>query len=123
MISLGREGYRKQAKAIFETSYAMQAVIRQHPELRILGDPSFCYSFTSDVFDIYHVNDFMKKRGWRFNGQQYPNAIHMCVTRPQSQPGVLDVFTRDLAEAVAYGRDHKEETPVSAGYLRRLARR
>ena len=59
---------------------AMQAVVRSHPELRIIGRPTFCFSFTSDAFDIYHVNDFMRERGWRFNGQQYPNAIHMAVT-------------------------------------------
>ena len=45
---------------------------------------------------------------------QYPNAIHMCVTRPQSQPGVVEAFARDLAEAVAYGREHADETPASA---------
>ena len=28
--------------------------------------------------------------GWRFNGQQYPNALHMAVTRPQTQPGVVE---------------------------------
>ena len=37
--------------------------VRAHPELRIIGNPSFCFSFTSDVFDIYHVNDAMKARG------------------------------------------------------------
>ena len=34
----------------------------------------------------------MRTRGWRFNGQQYPNAIHMAVTRPQTQPGVVEAF-------------------------------
>ena len=52
-----------------------------------MGEPTFCFSFTSDEFDIYHVNDFMRRRGWRFNGQQYPNAIHMAVTRPADPAG------------------------------------
>ncbi len=65
----------------------MQDAVRSHPELRIIGTPTFCFSFTSDEFDIYHVNDFMRTKGWRFNGQQYPNAIHMAVTRPQTQDG------------------------------------
>lgn len=114
LVSLGRQGYLRQAQAIFETSYAMQDVVRRHPELRIMGSPSFCFSITSDEFDIYHVNDCMKKRGWRFNGQQYPNAIHMCVTRPQAQSGVVEAFAQDLAEAVAYGKTHADETPESA---------
>jgi hypothetical protein len=56
----------------------------------------------------------MRKKGWRFNGQQYPNAIHMCVTRPQTQPGVVDRFRADLAEAVAFALDHRDEAPFSA---------
>ena len=113
LVSLGREGYRGYAKAIFETADTMKAAVRSHPELRIMGDPSFVFSFTSDEFDIYHVNDFMRLRGWRFNGQQYPNAIHMAVTRPQTQPGVADTFATDLAEAVEYAKEHATDAPKS----------
>jgi glutamate/tyrosine decarboxylase-like PLP-dependent enzyme len=114
MVSLGRSGYLAYAKQIFETSFAMQDAVRSHPELRILGDATFLFAFTSDEFDIYHVNDFMRLRGWRFNGQQYPNAIHMAVTRPQTQPGVVDAFAADLDEAVAYALEHRDEAPKSA---------
>ena len=94
LVSIGREGYLGYAKAIFETADAMKDAVRSHPELRIMGDPTFCFSFTSDEFDIYHVNDSMRAEGWRFNGQQYPNAIHMAVTRPQTQPGVVETLHR-----------------------------
>jgi len=104
MVQLGREGYRRYAEQIFATAATMQAAVRSHPELRILGQPTFLFSFTSDEFDVYHVNDAMRERGWRFNGQQYPNALHMAVTRPQTQPGVAEAFAADLAEAVAYAR-------------------
>jgi glutamate/tyrosine decarboxylase-like PLP-dependent enzyme len=115
MVSMGRDGYLKYARAIFETAEAMKGAVRSHPELRIMGaNPTFCFSFTSDDFDIYHVNDFMRTKGWRFNGQQYPNAIHMAVTRPQTQPGLADEFARDLAEAVDYARGHKDEKPMSS---------
>jgi glutamate/tyrosine decarboxylase-like PLP-dependent enzyme len=104
MVQLGREGYRDYAKAIFETAAAMQEVVRAHPELTIMGSPTFCFSFRSDEFDIYHVADAMKPNGWRFNGQQYPNAIHMAVTRPQTQPGVVEAFAEDLDDAVEYAK-------------------
>jgi glutamate/tyrosine decarboxylase-like PLP-dependent enzyme len=113
MIQLGREGYRRYAQQIFETSGAMQEAVRSHPELKILGSPTFLFSFTSDEFDIYHVNDFMREKGWRFNGQQYPNALHMAVTRPQTQPGVTEAFAGDLAEAVDYAKSHADEAPRS----------
>ena len=113
MVALGREGYLGYARQIFETAFAMQDVVREHPELRVIGSPTFCFSFTSDDFDIYHVNDFMRTKGWRFNGQQYPNAIHMAVTRPQTRPGLVDEFAADLDEAVAYAHEHRDETPKS----------
>ena len=114
MVTLGREGYLRYAKRIFETSFAMQEAVRSHPELRLQGKPTFLFSFTSDAFDVYHVNDFMRTRGWRFNGQQYPNAIHMAVTRPQTQPGVVEAFATDLDAAVAYAKAHASEQPKSA---------
>jgi hypothetical protein len=81
-----------------------------------MGTPSFLFSFTSDEFDIYLVNDFLRTRGWRMNGQQYPNAIHMAVTRPQTQPGVVERWATDLAEAVAYAQSHRDE-PAKSGAI------
>jgi glutamate/tyrosine decarboxylase-like PLP-dependent enzyme len=113
MVSLGRNGYLDKARKVFETAFAMQAEVKKQPALRMMGDPTFCFSFTSDAFDIYHVNDFMKKRGWRFNGQQFPSAIHMCVTGPQTQGGVPERFGADLAEAVAYAQNPDQPVPKS----------
>jgi len=113
MVAMGRDGYRRYAQRIFETSAAMQDAVRSHPELRILGSPTFLFAFTSDDIDIYLVNDELKNRGWRMNGLQYPNAIHMCVTRPQTQPGVAEAFADDLAGAVAYAHEHHGEAAMS----------
>jgi glutamate/tyrosine decarboxylase-like PLP-dependent enzyme len=113
MVHLGRTGYREYAKAIFAASSAMQDAVRAHDALRIMGKPSFLFSFTSDEFDIYHVNDFLRTRGWRMNGQQYPNAIHMAVTRPQTQPGTVERWTQDLEDAVRYAHEHRDATPAS----------
>jgi len=115
MMSLGRAGYREKARKIFDTAFAMQAAVSGHPELKLMGRPTFCFSFSSDVFNIYHVNDFMKTRGWRFNGQQNPAAIHMCVTGPQTQEGVVAAFSDDLAEAVTYARQPPQAEPLSGG--------
>ena len=48
MVRFGWDGYLRYAKAIFETSAAMQDGVRSHPELRLLGRPTFLFSFTSD---------------------------------------------------------------------------
>jgi hypothetical protein len=92
----------------------MQDAVRSHSALRLMGEPTFLFAFTSDEFDVYHVNDFMKERGWRFNGLQYPNALHMAVTRPQTQAGVVDDFARDLAAGVEYARANADREPQSA---------
>lgn len=115
MMSLGRQGYRERARKIFDTAFAMQAAVKGLPELQLMGRPTFCFSFRSDAFDIYHVNDFMRPRGWRFNGQQNPDAIHMCVTGPQTQPGVVEAFERDLTAAVDYARQPPGAAPQSSG--------
>ncbi len=114
MVHLGRSGYRQYAKDIFSTAELMRAEVQRHDALRIMGSPSFLFSFTSDEFDIYHVNDFLRTRGWRMNGQQYPNAIHMAVTRPQTQPGTVERWSEDLARAVQYAHEHRDEKPKSA---------
>jgi len=57
----------------------------------------------------------MSGRGWRFNGQQYPNAIHMAVTGPQTQPGVVEEFTADLAAATDYAK--QKEAAGEAAFM------
>ena len=114
LVTTGREGYNRHAKGIFETSARMQEAVRSHPELRLLGEPTFLFAFTSDALDIYHVNDELKRRGWRLNGLQYPNALHFAVTRPQLQPGVAEDWEADLAAAVEYARGRGEEPAESA---------
>ena len=113
MVSLGRDGYSRYARAIFETAERMKNAVSSHPRLRLVGQPTFLFSFTSDDIDVYHVNDFLRTRGWRLNGQQYPDALHMCVTRPQTHPGVAEAWEADLADAVAYAEQHAGEAPAS----------
>ncbi|HQR47926.1 MAG TPA: hypothetical protein PL152_01245, partial [Steroidobacteraceae bacterium] len=52
---------------------------------------------------------------WRFNGQQHPNAIHMCVTGPQTRPGLVEEFAADLDAAVAYAGNPSRAKPASSG--------
>ena len=114
MVANGRSGYLEKAKKIFETAFAMQEAVRSHASLRMNGSPTYCFSFRSDDYDIYHVNDFMRTRGWRLNGQQKPNSVHIAVTGPQTQPGVVEAFATDLADAVAYALEHKDQPAKSS---------
>ena len=113
MLSLGREGYRRIADDIFRTADAIKAAVDSHPELIRIGDSLFNIAFRSDVLDIFHVNDGLADRGWRMNGLQLPPALHFCVTRPNTQPGVAEAFAHDLAEAVEYAKAPRTPMPRS----------
>ena len=114
MVAIGRQGYAARAAALHEQATAMQQVVRGIPALRVLGNSPFVVAFGSDELDIYHVNDAMRERGWRLNGLQYPNALHLAVTGPQLQDGVLARFRRDLGEAVEYAVAHRGCPAVSS---------
>jgi glutamate/tyrosine decarboxylase-like PLP-dependent enzyme len=116
MVSLGREGYLRIAADIFRTAAELRGIVDRHPELEVIGDPFFNVAFRSsaaDEVDIFHVNDYLAQHGWRMNGLQNPPAIHFCITRPNTAPGVMDRFAEDLHAAVGYARERAGTPPKS----------
>lgn len=113
MVSLGEKGYLEVARNIFATAAAIKAGVESIPELEVIGEPTFLVGFRSPELDIYHVNDHLISRGWRLNALQLPPALHFCVTRPNTAPGVADAFIADLRAAVAYARHPAREAPRS----------
>ena len=105
MVTLGEQGYVDAARAIMKVADDIREGLAGIPELILIGDSTFIISFYSDEIDVFHVNDFMKTKGWRFNVLQLPPALHFCVTMPQVETrGVAAALTSDLKEAVAYAR-------------------
>jgi hypothetical protein len=47
------------------------------------------------------------------NGLQNPPALHLCITRPNTAPGVMDRFAEDLHSAVGYARERVGTAPKS----------
>jgi glutamate/tyrosine decarboxylase-like PLP-dependent enzyme len=115
MVSYGRDGYERIAAEIFATADGLKAAIGAIPELAVMGKPFFNVAFRSadDAVDIYHVNDHLASKGWRMNGLQLPPALHFCVTRPNTQPGVVDRFAADLRDAVEYAKQPHDGPPKS----------
>jgi len=119
MVSLGREGYLAIAADIFRTAAELKDAVLSFPELRVLGDPFFNVAFTTtdeSGLDIFLVNDFLARRRWRLNGVQKPNAVHFCITRPNTQPGVIDKFRVDLGEAIEYAAANKGTAARSGAF-------
>ena len=124
MVSLGREGYLRLRQGDLrdrgrdEGRGALAPRAAHHGRRRRSCSASRPTSSTSTT-----STTSCGPAGWRFNGQQYPNAIHMAVTRPQTQPGVAEAFATDLAEAVAYADGARGRGAEVGRDLRRRRRR
>jgi len=116
MVSLGERGYLEVAKGIFETAATIRRGIDAIPELEVIGNPTFLVAFRSPELNIYHVNDHLIAKGWRLNALQLPAALHFCVTRPNTAPGVADAFVAELRDAVDYAK-HPARTEPKSGAL------
>ena len=113
MVSLGERGYLDVAKQIFETAATIRRGVEAIPELEVIGNPTFLVAFRSPDLNIYHVNDHLIAKGWRLNALQLPAALHFCVTRPNTAPGVADAFLADLRDAVEYAKHPARAEPKS----------
>jgi sphinganine-1-phosphate aldolase len=113
MVSLGEKGYLEVADRIFKTAATIRLGVDAIPELEVIGDPTFLVAFRSPTLNIYHVNDHLIARGWRLNALQLPPALHFCVTRPNTAPGVADAFVADLRDAVEYAKHPARDEPKS----------
>jgi sphinganine-1-phosphate aldolase len=113
MVSLGERGYRQIASGIFETAARIRAGVDSIPELEVIGEPTFLVAFRARELNIYHVNDLLVERGWRLNSLQLPPALHFCVTRPNTAPGVAEAFVTDLRQAVEYAKHPTRAEPKS----------
>ncbi|MDZ7577933.1 MAG: aminotransferase class V-fold PLP-dependent enzyme [Candidatus Nanopelagicales bacterium] len=118
MVTTGRTGYLSAAKAILETAATIRAGVEATDGVALMGDSLFVAAFRADEegLDIYLVNDALKRDGWRLNSLQLPAALHFCVTRPNTKPGVAQEFVASLGRAVDYAREHAD-TPAESGAM------
>ncbi len=116
LVTVGGERFLQYANEIYETAQTIRTGVEGIEGLEVIGDPIFLIAFKGsgpDPVDIYLVNDSLKQAGWRLNSLQLPPALHFCVTRPNTQPGVADAFLADLREAVRYAQENRGTTASS----------
>lgn len=115
MVTTGRSGYLAAAKGILETAAKLRAGVEDIDGIEVMGNPLFLIAFQSveEGLDIYLVNDALKEAGWRLNSLQLPPALHFCVTRPNTKPGVIEKFIEDLRAAVVWARENKGKPALS----------
>ncbi len=127
LLATGESGYLAGASDIMRTAVTIAEGIRETvPELEVIGEPTFLVAFKaagdpSDPadprgIDIYLVNDALIEQGWRMNALQLPPALHFCVTRPNTSPGVAEAFLGALRRSVDHAVAHRGE-PAQSGAL------
>jgi len=100
MISYGKEGYVQATREIISTTRKIASEVAQIRGLKIVGKPDVSVvAFTSEKFNVYSLSDKLKERGWALNALQFPECVHLCVTRLHTQPGVAEKFVQDVREA------------------------
>ncbi len=108
IVATGESGYLAAADAIMKTATTIKEGIAAIPELELIGDPLFLVAFKpAGDLDIYLVNDALIAQGWRMIALQYPAALHFCVTRPNTRPGLAEEFVEAVRKGVAYALENK----------------
>ena len=83
MLLNGTNYYKEASNIIRDTTQKIAYRINQIDGLDVIGNPEELINIVaikSDIFDIYKINELLKKNGWNLNALQFPSSIHLCVT-------------------------------------------
>ncbi|RMZ76272.1 hypothetical protein DV737_g4892, partial [Chaetothyriales sp. CBS 132003] len=107
LMSTGLSGYVDATNKIVATRITVQNAINEHPVLRqtlaVIGEPMVsvvAFASQDPAVDIYEISDAMSRRHWHLNSLQDPPGLHVAVTLPMTQPGVVDALIDDLVAVV-----------------------
>lgn len=104
LLLLGEEGYQRIIRRVMDATARLIEGVNGIPGLRVLGKPQMCmFSFAAEGFNIYQLQDEMKRRGWylqpQFSTPLSPENLHVTVNA-NAVDGV-EAFLADLREGVA----------------------
>ncbi len=117
---LGEDGYLRLARETMEATERLIAGIQAMDGVHVWGEPEMTVAaIGSDEHDILAVGDILNERGWHFDRQEGPPALHLMAS-PRHRL-VVDEFLADLrfaldhhaassAKAASYGDDVSAET-------------
>lgn len=105
---LGEEGFKKLAQKARETTIKLIQGIKEIPELYVLGNPpATVFAFGAKNMHIYKLAEKLKEKKWHIDAQHRPPSLHMTISPFHER--IVEDFLKDLKEAVAEARQHKEE--------------
>ncbi len=109
---LGEDGYLRLAKDTLDATRRLHEGVRGIDGVHVWGEPDMTVTaIGSHTQDIFAIGDVMNERGWHFDRQEQPNALHLMAS-PRHRD-VIDEFVEDLRFAAAH---HAEKSTKAATY-------
>jgi len=106
---LGEEGYLRLARETMEAAERLNAGIEAMDGVHVWGEPDMgVFAIGSNDHDIFAVGDILNERGWHFDRQEGPPALHLMAS-PRHRL-VVDEFLADLR----YALDHHAAASTKA---------
>lgn len=109
LVSIGEEGYIKNAARIMKVVEKFKVALTSIPEIEIVGEPVgtiLSWHSTDPRVSTYAIADQLEKYGWQVDRQQKPESIHMTVNITHEE--CLDEYIADIKKCVEYVRAHPE---------------
>jgi sphinganine-1-phosphate aldolase len=109
---LGEEGYLRLAEQTMDTTRKLLAGIGEIDGVHVWGQPDMSVTaIGSHDYDIFAIGDKLNERGWHFDRQEGPPALHLMASPRHLL--VVDEFLTDLRDAVRY---HAATSTTAATY-------
>jgi glutamate/tyrosine decarboxylase-like PLP-dependent enzyme len=108
---LGEDGYLRLARETMDATARLIAGIESIDGVHVWGEPDMTVlAAGSREQDIFAIGDVLTQRGWHFDRQDGPPALHLMVSPRHNL--VVDEFLADLRYAVEHnaGRSEKAAT-------------
>jgi len=110
LMHMGHDGYMTATRKIMDVKCRIKEGIDKIPGIKVFGDPqAMVVAFGSDYFtapdgskkkfNIYTLNDILKKKHYNLNSLNHPPCLHICCTLPHTQNGFVEQFLSDVREA------------------------
>lgn len=103
MGSLGHEGYRERAKAMWEATGKLVAAVDAANGIHMLGRPDMnLFAFTTDEGDVFELADRLTERGWHVQPTYAygRSPAHIHLTLDPGNAARVDAFIEDLEKSV-----------------------
>ena len=112
MQYLGEEGYLRLARDTMAATNKLLDGVRAIDGIHVWGEPDMTVvAIGSETHDIFAVGDRLTERGWHFDRQDDPPALHLMASPRHLL--VVDEFLADLRASLA---DHPDTSTTAATY-------